>query len=51
MYFTFKAETWILKQKYRIKLIVTEMDYLRRSSRISRLDKNIKSRQNKDKTE
>ena len=37
------AEVWILKQKYENQVLVTEMDYLRRSARISGFNK-IKSR-------
>jgi hypothetical protein len=36
---TYGAETWTVKQKHRNKLLATEMDYLRRSARISRMDK------------
>jgi hypothetical protein len=36
---TYGAETWTVKQKHRNKLLATEIDYLRRSERISRLDK------------
>jgi hypothetical protein len=32
-------KTWTIKQKHRRKLLATEMDYLRRSSRISRMDR------------
>lgn len=35
----YEAEAWILKHKYKNKLFVEEMNYLRRSARISRLDK------------
>jgi hypothetical protein len=34
--FTYGAETWSIK--YRRKLLATEMDYLGRSARISRMD-------------
>jgi hypothetical protein len=33
------ADTWTVKQKHRNKLLTTEMDYLRRSANISRMDK------------
>jgi hypothetical protein len=33
------AETWSIKQKHRRELLATEMDYLRRSARISRMDR------------
>jgi hypothetical protein len=33
------AETWSIKRKHRHKLLATEMDYLRRSARISRMDR------------
>jgi hypothetical protein len=36
---TYGVETWTVKQKHRNKLLATEMDYLRRSARISQLDK------------
>jgi hypothetical protein len=36
---TYGAETWTVKQKHRNKLLAAEMDYLRRSARISRMDK------------
>jgi hypothetical protein len=36
---TYGAETWTIKQKHRRKLLATEMDYLRRSARISRMDR------------
>jgi hypothetical protein len=36
---TYGAETWTVKQKHRNKLLATEMDYLRCSARISRMDK------------
>jgi hypothetical protein len=36
---TYGAETWTVKQKHRNKLLATEMDYLRRLARISRMDK------------
>jgi NADPH-dependent glutamate synthase beta subunit-like oxidoreductase len=36
---TYGAETWTVKQKHRNKLLATEMDYLRRWARISRMDK------------
>jgi hypothetical protein len=32
------AETWSIKRKHRYKLLATEMHYLRRSARISRMD-------------
>jgi hypothetical protein len=34
---TYGAETWSIKWKHRYKLLATEMDYLRRSARISRI--------------
>jgi len=37
--FTYAAETWCLKAKTVAKLISTEMDFWRRSARISRKDK------------
>jgi hypothetical protein len=36
---TYGAETWSIKLKHRCKLLATEMDYLRRSTRISRMDR------------
>jgi hypothetical protein len=36
---TYGTEIWTVKRKHRNKLLATEMDYLRRSARISRLDK------------
>jgi hypothetical protein len=36
---TYGAETSSIKRKYRHKLLATEMVYLRRSARISRLDR------------
>jgi hypothetical protein len=36
---TYEAETWTVKQKHRKKLLATEMDYLRRSARLSQMDK------------
>jgi hypothetical protein len=36
---TYGAETWTVKQKHRNKLLATEMDFLRRSARISWTDK------------
>jgi hypothetical protein len=33
------VETWTAKQKHRSKLLATEIDYLRRSARISWMDK------------
>ena len=33
------AEAWTLKRKHKNKLMITEMDYLRGSARISRRDK------------
>jgi hypothetical protein len=33
------AETWTMKQKHIRKLLATEMDYLRRPARISRMDR------------
>jgi hypothetical protein len=38
---TYGAETWTIKQKHRHKLLATEKDYLRRSARISRMDRII----------
>jgi hypothetical protein len=38
---TYGVETWTVNQKHRNKLLATEMDYLRRSARISRMDKII----------
>jgi hypothetical protein len=35
---TYGAETWSIKWKHGYKLLATEMDYLRRSAGISRLD-------------
>jgi hypothetical protein len=34
-----QAETWLIIRKHRHKLLATEMDYLRRSVRISRMDR------------
>jgi hypothetical protein len=36
---TYGAETWTIKQKHRRKLLAIEMDHLRRSARISRMDR------------
>jgi hypothetical protein len=36
---TYGVETWTVKQKHRNKLLAAEMDCLRRSTRISRMDK------------
>jgi hypothetical protein len=36
---TYGAETWSITRKHRHKLLATEMDYLRRSARISRMDR------------
>jgi hypothetical protein len=36
---TYRAETWLLKKKYRHKLLATEIDYLRRSPRISLMER------------
>jgi hypothetical protein len=36
---TYEDETWSIKRKHRHKLLATEMDYLRRSARISQMDR------------
>jgi hypothetical protein len=37
--FKYGAEAWSTKRKHRHKLLATEMDYLRHSARISRMDR------------
>jgi hypothetical protein len=36
---TYRVETWSIKRKHRHKLLATQMDYLRLSVRISRMDR------------
>ena len=40
------CEVWLLKREEQRKLLVLEMDYLRRSARVFRLQKNSKCKQN-----